>query len=303
MDMFKMIWFLTIFVSIVSVEVAGRPAVTGSEEDEELEKQLKLLNKPASKTIKTEHGDIIDCVDVYKQPSLDHPALKNHTIQMEPSAFPEELRGQGTPLSSSNLMEVKPRRLTCPRGTVPIPRIQKEDLIRIRSLPKTTEANTYNPSDNDIHVTHVNPNLYGDNKTRLYTRWTVDRDDQTGCYNTLCPGFIQVGSVPLNQVLNQPTHGDLQRIAWGGFAYSPGNEAALEMGSGQFKSNDQENTCFAGGLQVIDEFNLYRDLSKFKIDTYSDKPGCYGVDYRGNTTGEIGYNVLFGGPGGLKCGN
>ncbi|KAJ0099584.1 hypothetical protein Patl1_22167 [Pistacia atlantica] len=282
MDMFKMIWFLTIFVSTVSVEVAGRPAVTGSEEDEELEKQLKLLNKPASKTVKTEHGDVIDCVDIYKQPSLDHPALKNHTIQMEPSAFPEELRGQGTPLSSSNLMEVKPRRLTCPRGTVPIPRIQKEDLIRIRSLPKTTEANTYNPSDNDIHVTHV------------------DRDDQTGCYNTLCPGFIQVGSVPLNQVLNQPTHGDLQstldllvfkdnaqRIAWGGFAYSPGNEAALEMGSGQFKSNDQENTCFAGGLQIIDEFNLYRDPIKFKIDAYSDKPACYGVDYRGNTTGEI----------------
>lgn len=94
-----------------------------------------------------------------------------------------------------------------------------------------------------------------------------------------------------------------QRIAWGAFAYTPGNEAALEMGSGQFKSNDQENTCFAGGLQVIDEFNHYGDPSKFKIDTYSDKPQCYGVEYRGNTKGEIGYNVLFGGPGGLKCGN
>ena len=29
-----------------------------------------------------EDGDIIDCVDIYMQPALDHPLLKNHTIQV-----------------------------------------------------------------------------------------------------------------------------------------------------------------------------------------------------------------------------
>jgi len=27
-------------------------------------------------------GETIDCVNIYKQPSLDHPLLKNHTIEV-----------------------------------------------------------------------------------------------------------------------------------------------------------------------------------------------------------------------------
>ncbi|KAK7853109.1 hypothetical protein CFP56_036865 [Quercus suber] len=42
----------------------------------EINRKLKLLKKP---TIK--NGDIIDCVDIYKQPAFDHPALKNHKIE------------------------------------------------------------------------------------------------------------------------------------------------------------------------------------------------------------------------------
>ncbi|BAT15752.1 Os12g0131750 [Oryza sativa Japonica Group] len=32
------------------------------------------------KTIESECGDIIDCVDIYKQPSLKNPLLKDHKI-------------------------------------------------------------------------------------------------------------------------------------------------------------------------------------------------------------------------------
>lgn len=32
--------------------------------------------------LQSEDGDIIDCVDIYKQLAFDHPALKNHTIQV-----------------------------------------------------------------------------------------------------------------------------------------------------------------------------------------------------------------------------
>ncbi|KAI3996185.1 hypothetical protein MKX01_022679 [Papaver californicum] len=46
-----------------------------------INEKLKLLNKPSLKTIQTEYGDVIDCVDVYKQPVFDHPSLKNHTLQ------------------------------------------------------------------------------------------------------------------------------------------------------------------------------------------------------------------------------
>ncbi|RWR73616.1 hypothetical protein CKAN_00191200 [Cinnamomum micranthum f. kanehirae] len=50
--------------------------------DLEMRRQLKHLNKPAVKSIKSEDGDIIDCVDIFKQPAFDHPLLKNHTIQV-----------------------------------------------------------------------------------------------------------------------------------------------------------------------------------------------------------------------------
>ncbi|KAH6556400.1 hypothetical protein KP509_1Z182300 [Ceratopteris richardii] len=38
----------------------------------------------------------------------------------------------------------------------------------------------------------VSPELYGDNNTRLFTYWTSDAYQETGCYNLLCSGFVQI---------------------------------------------------------------------------------------------------------------
>ncbi|KAM0937590.1 putative neprosin [Dioscorea sansibarensis] len=40
----------------------------------------------------------------------------------------------------------------------------------------------------------VSPDLYGDNNTRLFTYWTSDAYQATGCYNLFCSGFIQISS-------------------------------------------------------------------------------------------------------------
>uniref|UniRef100_A0A7N0TXN6 Neprosin PEP catalytic domain-containing protein n=1 Tax=Kalanchoe fedtschenkoi TaxID=63787 RepID=A0A7N0TXN6_KALFE len=40
----------------------------------------------------------------------------------------------------------------------------------------------------------VSPDLYGDNNTRLFTYWTGDTYQATGCYNLLCSGFVQLNS-------------------------------------------------------------------------------------------------------------
>lgn len=32
--------------------------------------------------VQSEDGDIIDCVNIYKQPAFDHPLLKNHKIKV-----------------------------------------------------------------------------------------------------------------------------------------------------------------------------------------------------------------------------
>nr|XP_010923377.2 uncharacterized protein LOC105046489 [Elaeis guineensis] len=39
---------------------------------------------------------------------------------------------------------------------------------------------------------HVMPSLYGDDRTRLFAFWTADNYASIGCYNLLCPGFVQV---------------------------------------------------------------------------------------------------------------
>ncbi|XP_010524957.1 PREDICTED: uncharacterized protein LOC104802851 [Tarenaya hassleriana] len=40
----------------------------------------------------------------------------------------------------------------------------------------------------------VSPELYGDSKPRLFTYWTSDSYEATGCYNLLCSGFIQTNN-------------------------------------------------------------------------------------------------------------
>ncbi|CAN8254159.1 unnamed protein product [Cochlearia groenlandica] len=51
----------------------------------------------------------------------------------------------------------------------------------------------------------VNPALYGDSNPRLFTYWTGDGYQKTGCYNLRCPGFIQINKrislgAPLNPI-------------------------------------------------------------------------------------------------------
>ncbi|KAL7164531.1 hypothetical protein ACSBR2_040436 [Camellia fascicularis] len=110
----------------------------------EVERKLELLNKHAVKSIKSEDGDIIDCIDIYKQPAFDHPALQNHTIQMTPSYDPtmertiatkktsiEKKQGDSAVTVTSQLWQ---RSGSCPEGTIPIRRTRKKDLIKAHSV-------------------------------------------------------------------------------------------------------------------------------------------------------------------------
>uniref|UniRef100_A0A2P2J5R3 Neprosin PEP catalytic domain-containing protein n=1 Tax=Rhizophora mucronata TaxID=61149 RepID=A0A2P2J5R3_RHIMU len=40
----------------------------------------------------------------------------------------------------------------------------------------------------------VSPELYGDSRPRLFTYWTTDAYQTTGCYNLLCAGFVQTNN-------------------------------------------------------------------------------------------------------------
>ncbi|XP_010518020.1 PREDICTED: uncharacterized protein LOC104793364 isoform X2 [Camelina sativa] len=118
---------------------------------------LKQLNKPALKSIKSEDGDIIDCVPIAIQPDFDHPSLINHTIQIKPSFIPE---GEGD--STYTKKKKKPTQVWhkdgeyCPENTVPIRRTKKEDILRAKSLESFgKKSHQYIPED-----TSSNPNFH-----------------------------------------------------------------------------------------------------------------------------------------------
>ncbi|XP_043717044.1 uncharacterized protein LOC122665053 [Telopea speciosissima] len=144
------------------------------EEDLELERQLSVLNKPPIKTFMTEEGDILDCIDIYKQPAFDHPLLKNHKIQMRHSFFPRQVANK-TSSSGAKELHIKLKGKKCPMGTVPIRRTSKEDLIRAKSisrkfptsfgLPTPSFARQYRVSikidhDRPLHGVSANINVY-----------------------------------------------------------------------------------------------------------------------------------------------
>ncbi|XP_065630770.1 protein neprosin isoform X2 [Quercus suber] len=106
----KMTFYLFFLIPMSSAGNRNTNTIFGKKQKLEVQQQLKRLNKPALKSIESPDGDIIDCVDIYKQPAFDHPLLKNHTIQ------PWHLNGR------------------CPEGTIPIRRTKEEDLLRAGSV-------------------------------------------------------------------------------------------------------------------------------------------------------------------------
>ncbi|XP_043691772.1 uncharacterized protein LOC122642385 [Telopea speciosissima] len=397
-------------VDLKSHGVEARKMVEQIEDDLELERQLKILNVPSLKTIRTKEGDIFDCIDFYKQPALANPLLKDHKIQMKPSFIP---KGKTNKTSSAT----KPFQIIfkheeeCPQGTVPIRRTSKEDLLRARALSRefttnisqskrhftgqyvsnpqlmiwiihivdvndeerrgivhgaSAKINVYNPTVEPSQFTNaqiwinggpnenpnyimagwtVNPGLYGDHRTRLFTFWTGD-NYQNGCYNTLCTGFVQVDrSITPSMILDKIStvgghqivvkvfvHQDRETgnwwllafeddinigywpkslftyladgaksVSWGGLAKAGSNGVSPPMGSGYFPNNP--NASFFQHLELVNvDYQIdHPHVLESKISTRVDAKNCYGIRYD-LFKPETGATLVFGGPGGSKCG-
>ncbi|KAK6783302.1 hypothetical protein RDI58_021099 [Solanum bulbocastanum] len=220
---------LCLFLSYNGVQ--GRKKLSELE-DIELEKRLKLLNKPAVKTVKTKSGESYDC--------------------MKPTFAEIKQNSYGS--TTNRLPTIWSKDGGCPSGTVPIKRITKDDLIRQRNMPPPEPANfddEFVVSNNNIEqkgsyypfygykraiaipqydpnftkfsgagmATNLfNPHVEGQQHSAcrikiqngsdiLQVGWRVDPtlygDNntrlylhyQTGekhCFNTLCPGFVHV---------------------------------------------------------------------------------------------------------------
>ncbi|ESQ38315.1 hypothetical protein EUTSA_v10029495mg, partial [Eutrema salsugineum] len=105
--------------------------------------------------LQTEYGQIYDCIDFYKQPAFDHPLLKNHNFhpQMKPSNVnrPEKIENEEERERRRNdkTKSVTLKGVGCPRGTVPIRRTTKEDLIRQKVFNQMFDSNIHPQTDSE----------------------------------------------------------------------------------------------------------------------------------------------------------
>ncbi|MCH80881.1 hypothetical protein A2U01_0001657, partial [Trifolium medium] len=201
------------------------------------------VNKSPIKSIQTELGSIIDCVDINKQPAFDHPLLKNHTLQTKPSFEVD------SPTNSIYALE----NVSCPEGTVPIPRTTKDDLNRDKSL-----FNKYNLTQNSIRrfdakvflipkggpyygvsgttsVYHPKVFLGQDSSSHLYVEnganaIVVGWHDPVSHNWWLSVANVVIGYFPGRLFSNL---GQATEVGWGGSTVSP-SAIGPPMGSGHF---------------------------------------------------------------------
>ncbi|GFP90107.1 hypothetical protein PHJA_001154500 [Phtheirospermum japonicum] len=73
----------------------------------------------------------------------------------------------------------------------PVERVSEFSLSQIWVLSGSFDGTDLNSVEAGWQVS---PELYGDNSPRLFTYWTSDGYQSTGCYNLLCSGFVQTNS-------------------------------------------------------------------------------------------------------------
>ncbi|KAB2072104.1 hypothetical protein ERO13_A08G249100v2 [Gossypium hirsutum] len=311
-----------VFLAVILLFLSNR--VNGKANFKDVEEKLKQLNKPAVKTIQSEDGDIIDCVEIYKQPAFDHPALRNHVIQ------------------AATLVTVGYNYIGAKADiNVWNPNVESEDEFTTAQIWLKA-----GPGDNFESLESgwmVNPQLYGDKKTRFFAHWTKDSYKTTGCFDLHCSGFVQtsskvafggalepvstefgqqyyinvgifmdpntnnwwlkikedliIGYWPASSLLFYLNHSSTI-VEWGGQVYSPkvkkSPHTKTGMGSGQFAWGLQGNACYMDNIAIVD-FSMQLKYPQW-VDTWVDEEYCYtAYNY------QEGYGTLpvfyFGGPG------
>ncbi|RZC48068.1 hypothetical protein C5167_040993 [Papaver somniferum] len=95
-----------------------------------------VVDRSIVKTIKAGKNEIIDCYDIYRQPSLNHPLLYNHTIQMTPSSYPKGMKSNN--FGTLQLTQTWQKYGSCPQGSIPIRRKGKDHLLHNYRHPKSS---------------------------------------------------------------------------------------------------------------------------------------------------------------------
>ncbi|PON75647.1 hypothetical protein TorRG33x02_244960 [Trema orientale] len=280
---------------------------------------LELAKRKGTiKSIEGENGEVIDCVDIYKQPAFDHPLLKNHIIEYaEVTLIGGKYYGANATI---NLW-------------TPVTYYSEFSLAQLWLVSGRQE------NVNTIEAGWMVDS--GSKQTKLFIYWTADNYKITGCYNLECPGFVQVNGqhalgasvepvssydgdqfdVVITVFKNKESgHWWLQIqdqaigywpdsifttikdgaeiISWGGEIINNGLEGhhtRTQMGSGHFPSEGYKKAAFFRNIQYVDDAGIFKDPEY--LIPYASKPSCYSFEVGEDTSTDKGTFFYFGGPG------
>ncbi|KAL3516630.1 hypothetical protein ACH5RR_023532 [Cinchona calisaya] len=131
--------------------------------------------------------------DLLRASSIERFGKKNHRSFPQPrSAAPDLITQTG---HQHAIAYVEGGNYYGAKATINVwePQIQQPNEFSLSQI--WLLAGSFNSDLNSIEAGwQVSPDLYGDNNTRLFTYWTSDAYQATGCYNLLCSGFIQINN-------------------------------------------------------------------------------------------------------------
>ncbi|KAK9148959.1 hypothetical protein Scep_007716 [Stephania cephalantha] len=259
---------------------------TIEDEDLELERQLKIINKPPKVTIKTSTGDVYACVDVHQQPALDHPMLKNHKVQVRRTS--SSPKGIFDTTSSNNIYKkAMLEQVDCPEAVSRLKQGGYKGVGAEISVEKVDVAAAH------FSASHV---------------WVSD--DPDGFKNSLWAGWMdvdgpghwrlyvdskEVGYWP-NELVPALNDG-ANHLLWGSVTLGPIGENSSPMGNGRLPdTGDYKKSGFFFKM-TMRSGNNYKDPPTDQTDISVDCNANYGVANFKSTYN--GVSILYGGPGGM----
>ncbi|KAF8396388.1 hypothetical protein HHK36_018005 [Tetracentron sinense] len=257
----------SLIVSYINVVEGGRKL--SRKEDMEFERQLKLLNKPAVMSIKTEYGDIYDSVDFYKQPAFDHPLLKTYTFETSPSSFPKGMKNGASSGAKSLNIGVK--------GGGKSNVIWRQSYSTIYTMG--CEAGCYNTRCPGFVVVSIEiPVDLAFQKTsvsggeQIEMDFFIYQDEKNGnWWLNLGKLSTPIGYWPKSIFTNLAAFG--ANVAWGGEVVSPPDIPSPPMGAGLVGVDDPRYAAYCRQIIVVNE--AHQSVRFDDTIMYGDVPADY----------------------------
>ncbi|XP_059436302.1 protein neprosin-like [Corylus avellana] len=168
-------------------------------------------------------GDIYDYTDFYKQPGFNHPFWKNTIFEMKQKLFVKGMRTR----------DIGFKGVGCPYGTVPIRRVNKDELVRAKILSKMHPSNIDDEPRHhyailrtkayperkldgiESYISLLNPTGIIGPQYRAFQltisngldsiKTGITIDGRTQCFSQDCPGYVQISfEIPLGWTFVNP---------------------------------------------------------------------------------------------------